>query len=81
MKNIYFKIHITCFLLLINSFAIYAQSDLYYWGYKSKYSLTTDSLQAVLIPKVGINNLNFQSLNAVVENESVSALANRHEIV
>ncbi|MFW5761593.1 MAG: S8 family serine peptidase [Cyclobacteriaceae bacterium] len=68
-------------LFISNPLAIYAQSDLYYWGYKTKYTLTTDSLQAVLIPKNVNKQLNFQSLNDMVESESMSSLQNRQEVM
>lgn len=59
MKNRYLITKITFILLLFNVTPIYAQSDLHYWGYKTKYPLTADSLQAVLIPSNGDKNLNF----------------------
>lgn len=81
MKSKNIIIQIIFVLFISNPLAIYGQSDLYYWGYKTKYALTTDSLQAVLIPKNVNKQLNFQSLNDMVESESVSALANRKEVL
>ena len=81
MKVKYIIIQIICILFISNPLAIYAQSDLYFWGYKTKYPLTADSLQSVLIPKSVNKQLNFQSLNDMVESESVYALQNRKEVM
>ena len=56
---------------------LFSQSELYFWGYQTKYELTADSLESVLIPKVEDFRLN----NAKVAYESYSPITNRKEIL
>ncbi len=58
-------------LLLICTFifafsSVFSQADLYYWGYKTKYPLTADSLDAVLIPKDKNSNIAMRDLTCLI---------------
>jgi len=70
----------TTLIILIYIFPLnllFSQSELYFWGYRTKYELTADSLESVLIPKVEDFRLN----NTKVAYESFSPITNRKEIL
>lgn len=59
---------------------VFAQEELYYWGYKTKQTLTTDSLQVVAIPKKGRSQSDYESLIKNTSSKSISELTNRQEV-
>ncbi|MCF6319712.1 MAG: hypothetical protein L3J83_10635 [Proteobacteria bacterium] len=73
-------------LLLICTFiftfgSVFSQADLYYWGYKTKYPLTADSLDAVLIPKDKNSNISMRDLMKIADFEKSSSLSGRKELL
>lgn len=73
------KTTLLIFICVFTFSPVFGQADLYYWAYKTKYKISADSLETVLIPKD--ESFRIGNLLAKVEYESYSRIANRNEVL
>lgn len=78
MKNIFFFV---LMIVAMNIQITQGQNDKYFWGYKTKYELTVDSLKIIVVPKGKEKLKNIEYINDQIESEQISFFQNRNEIL